>query len=161
MRVACVLVVFAQGCCRCVAAVVLWLEMEDVGMQWSCQCSECWCDVLQRWYDQGKGILNFSLFFFTVVCGSLYLILSRAERNTLSYVSMNRERALHSFALTQIHVLQLKTTVLLLELWCRNHSATTKMRLLQLLDNMVMAGVVVWLLSVYVPVCLLYDILLG
>lgn len=39
--VACVLVVFAQQCCRCVAADVLWLEIEDVGMQWSCQCSEC------------------------------------------------------------------------------------------------------------------------
>lgn len=39
--VACVLVVFAQGCCRCVAADVLWLEIDDVGMQWSCQCSEC------------------------------------------------------------------------------------------------------------------------
>lgn len=38
---ACVLIVFAQECCRCVAADVLWLEREDVGMQWSCQCSEC------------------------------------------------------------------------------------------------------------------------
>lgn len=34
--------VFAQGCCRCFGAAVLWLEIEeDVGMQWSCQCSEC------------------------------------------------------------------------------------------------------------------------
>lgn len=34
--------VFAQGCCRCFGADVLWLEIEeDVGMQWSCQCSEC------------------------------------------------------------------------------------------------------------------------
>lgn len=41
MCVACVLVVFAQGCCRCAAADVLWLEIEDAGMQWSCQCSEC------------------------------------------------------------------------------------------------------------------------
>ena len=34
--------VCAQGCCRCFGADVLWLEIEeDVGMQWSCQCSEC------------------------------------------------------------------------------------------------------------------------
>ncbi len=34
--------VFAQGCCRSFGADVLWLEIEeDVGMQWSCQCSEC------------------------------------------------------------------------------------------------------------------------
>lgn len=34
--------VFAQGCCRFFGADVLWLEIEeDVGMQWSCQCSEC------------------------------------------------------------------------------------------------------------------------
>lgn len=34
--------VFAQGCCRCFGADVLWLEIEeDVGMQSSCQCSEC------------------------------------------------------------------------------------------------------------------------
>lgn len=32
---------FLSGAAGAFAADVLWLEVEDVGMQWSCQCSEC------------------------------------------------------------------------------------------------------------------------
>lgn len=45
--------VLVQGCYWYFGAAVLRLDTEeDVGMQWLCQCSECWCVALQRWYKQ-------------------------------------------------------------------------------------------------------------
>lgn len=62
--------VFDQGCYRCFGAAVLCLETEeDVGMQWICQCSECWCVALQRWYKQVNRLFILTRYLFRLhVC---------------------------------------------------------------------------------------------
>lgn len=101
--------VLVQGCYWYFGAAVLRLDTEeDVGMQWLCQCSECWCVALQRWCQW----ICF-LFVHISVSGSMS-VLWHVTESTVTYAYIKGKIPLHSFALTQIRVLRFRDICLAL-----------------------------------------------
>lgn len=108
-------------------AAVLKLEIEeDVGMQWSCQCSECWCVVLQRWYKPvNSASYAYILLVRVHVCAQTWMRVHFQIQYSLSMYS-GRFLCIH-LHWPKYKFCSLKRAASLSGLWCCNCNVTVMM----------------------------------